>query len=383
MSILIALVMILAAVILGLVAFTARTARKVEAALPARGKFMQIGSERIHYVDSGGTGPALVMIHGLGGNLMHFTYAIADKLATDFRVIVVDRPGCGHSVRPDGASADLTAQASTLAKFIRALDVERPLLVGHSLGGALSIAIALDHPDCAGALALIAPLTHVPEKVPDMFKGLVIQSDLQRKVIAWTLATPLGIRHGQQMLQAVFAPEPVPADFPFRAGGLLGLRPKAFFSTSLDAVSVENVLPNYVSRYDSLNLPMGMLFARGDEVLNYRAQGEAMKAAYPALDLRSDGRRPHAADDRARSLCRVDPPRRRAAAGGGARGVMPPLLRLALLHDIQLHLRDALPHHTQRFGSGVGDIDDAAMNIGAAIVDPHRDRAPGGDVGHA
>ena len=73
MSILTALVVILPAlilvVILGFVFFTARTARKVEAALPPRGKFMQVDSERIHYVDRGGSGPAIVMIHGLGGNL--------------------------------------------------------------------------------------------------------------------------------------------------------------------------------------------------------------------------------------------------------------------------------------------------------------------------
>jgi pimeloyl-ACP methyl ester carboxylesterase len=285
MSIFIALVVILALVILGLVLFAARTARKVEAALPPRGKFMQVGGERIHYVDRGGAGPAIVMIHGLAGNLMHFTYALADELSGDFRVVIVDRPGCGYSERPEGAPADLTAQAATLAKFMRALGLKQPLVVGHSLGGALSLAIALDHPDCAGALALIAPLTHVPDKVPDVFKGLIIRSPTLRKVIAWTLATPLGILRGEKALKEVFGPEPAPADFPIRAGGLLGLRPKAFCSASSDAVLAEYVLPNYVARYGSLALPMGMLFARGDRLLDYRAQGEAMKAVCPALDL--------------------------------------------------------------------------------------------------
>ncbi len=307
MSILIALVVILAVVILGLVLFTARTARKVEAALPPRGKFMQIDGERIHYVDRGGAGPALVMIHGLAGNLMHFTYALADELLGDFRVIIVDRPACGYSERPDGAPADLTAQAATLAKFMRALGLKQPLVVGHSLGGALSLAIALDHPDCAGALALIAPLTHVPDKVPDVFKGLIIRSPTLRKVIAWTLATPLGILRGEKALTEVFGPEPAPADFPIRASGLLGLRPKAFCSASSDAVLAEYVLPGYVARYDSLALPMGMLFARGDRLLDYRAQGEAMKTVCPALDLElMDGGHmlPMTAPDRCAALIR-------------------------------------------------------------------------------
>jgi len=65
----------------------------------------------------------------------------------------------------------------------------------------------------------------------------------------------------------------------------LGLRPKAFCSASSDAVLAEYVLPAYVARYGSLALPMGMLFAKGDRLLDYRAQGEAMKAVCPALDL--------------------------------------------------------------------------------------------------
>jgi pimeloyl-ACP methyl ester carboxylesterase len=322
MSTLIALIVIAAVVILivilGLVVFTARTARKVEAALPPRGKFMQVGSERIHYVDRGGAGPAIVMIHGLGGNLMHFTYALADELTGDFRVIIVDRPACGYSERPEGAPADLKAQAATLAKFMRALGLKQPLVVGHSLGGALSLAIALDHPDCAGALALIAPLTHVPDNVPDVLKGLIIHSPALRKVNAWTLATPLGIRRGAAALEEVFAPEPAPADFPIRAGGLLGLRPKAFCAASSDAVLAEYVLPNYVARYASLALPMGMLFGKGDRLLDYHAQGEAMKVVCPALDLElMEGGHmlPMTAPDRCAALIRRVAARQQEVAG--------------------------------------------------------------------
>jgi alpha-beta hydrolase superfamily lysophospholipase len=95
MTIIVALVLLLAALIAGLVWFTANTARKVEAALPPRGRFMDIDGERIHYVDTGGAGPAVVMIHGLGGNLLHFDYALAGRLAGEFRLILIDRPGSG------------------------------------------------------------------------------------------------------------------------------------------------------------------------------------------------------------------------------------------------------------------------------------------------
>ena len=172
-----------------------------------------------------------------------------------------------------------------LAKFIRALRLKQPLLVGHSLGGALSLKIALDHPDCAGALALIAPLTQAQDDIPEPFQGLVINSPLLRKIIAWTLATPLGIRNAPKLLGIVFGPDAVPADFPLRGGGLLGLRPRNFYNTSADLVSAAEDLPDMMKRYGGLTIPLGMLFAKCDLILDYRRQGEAMKQQCPALDL--------------------------------------------------------------------------------------------------
>ena len=282
---LLVLILIVALIVAGLVLFAANTARKVEATVPPCGQFAKIDGQRLHYLDTGGAGPAIVLIHGLGGTLWNYTYALVDKLSGEFRVIAVDRPGSGYSTRSDDAPARLAAQADTLAKFIRALGLKQPLLVGHSLGGALSLKIALDHPDCAGAVALIAPLTQVQEDVPEPFQGLVINSPLMRKLIAWTLAIPMSIRNAPRLLSIMFGPDAVPADFLTRGGGMLGLRPKSFYNTSSDAVAAMEDMPGMMKRYGGLTIPLGMLFAKGDLILDYRRQGEAMKQQCPALDL--------------------------------------------------------------------------------------------------
>jgi pimeloyl-ACP methyl ester carboxylesterase len=285
MSILLTLILIVALIVAGLALFAANTARKVEAAVPPCGQFVEIDGQRLHYVDTGAAGPTIVLIHGLGGTLWNYTYALVDKLSGEFRVIAVDRPGSGYSTRPDNAPARLGAQADTLAKFMRALGLKQPLLVGHSLGGALSLAIALDHPDCAGAVVLIAPLTQAQDEVPEPFQGLVINSAAMRKIIAWTLAIPMSIRNAPKLLTIVFGPDAVPADFPTRGGGMLGLRPNSFYNTSSDAVAAREDLPGMMKRYGRLTIPLGMLFAKGDRILDYRIQGEAMKQQCPALDL--------------------------------------------------------------------------------------------------
>ena len=282
--VLLTLVVIVALIVAGLVAFTARTAHRIDVAFPPPGQFMEIDGQRIHYVDRG-QGPAIVMIHGLGGNLGNLTYALINRLAKDFRVVAIDRPGAGHSTRPKDASAALGVQAATLATLIRALKLEKPLLVGHSLGGALSLTLAVHHPDCVGALTLLAPLTHAMEEVPAAFQALAIRSSLMRTIVGWTLATPLSILNRHKVLAMVFGPDAVPGDFAVKAGGLLGLRPRNFYATSSDLLAVNDDLPQTMQHYGALTVPFGMLFGRGDRILDYRAQGEAMRQACPALDL--------------------------------------------------------------------------------------------------
>jgi pimeloyl-ACP methyl ester carboxylesterase len=273
-------------ILAGLVIFTAFTARRVEKALPPRGQFIDISGARIHYLDKG-SGPPIVIVHGLGGQMGNFTYALLDRLTGEFRVILMDRPGSGYSRRAPGATGRLTEQATIIAEFIRKSGLQRPLLVGHSLGGAIALGVALDHPQVIRGLALIAPLTHLPKRVPAPFRALDIKSDLLRWLVAWTVATPIGIRRGKIILDAIFSPDPAPTDFPIRGGGILGLRPQSFFNTSSDMRAVNLDLPSMAARYRSLQVPVRILYGTSDQVLSHQLHGEAMlpKNPYVSLEL--------------------------------------------------------------------------------------------------
>jgi pimeloyl-ACP methyl ester carboxylesterase len=284
MALLFVVIALLAVSLGGLVIFTAVTARRVEAALPPRGRFIEVAGARIHYLDKG-SGPAIVILHGLGGQMGNFTYALLERLTDEFRVILMDRPGSGYSTRARGATGRLTEQAATVAEFIRKLGLERPLLVGHSLGGAIALGVALDHPEAVRGLALIAPLTHVPKNVPGPFRAMDIKSNFLRWLIAWTVATPVGIRRGKDILAAIFSPEAAPADFPTRAGGILGLRPRSFYNTSSDMRAVNLDLGAMVGRYSSLRVPARILYGTNDGVLDHQVHGEAMKAKSSMVSL--------------------------------------------------------------------------------------------------
>ena len=276
---------VIAFALLAPIAFTFFIARRVTKGFPPEGKFIDVGADRVHYTDRG-QGPAIVFVHGLCGNLRNFAYLDMDRLARSHRVIVIDRPGAGRSVRGAESPANIYAQARMVAQCIEKLGLDKPVLVGHSLGGAISLAVGLNHPHVVRRLALIAPLTHAESAPPGAFGGLVLPSPLVRRLVSWTLAIPLSIINSRKAIAAVFAPETMPRDFPFKGGGLLGLRPHVFYAASSDLVSAPEDLPDMERRYASMTVPVDVLYGRGDRILNVKRQGEALKQKLDRVNLR-------------------------------------------------------------------------------------------------
>jgi len=268
----------------GLALFSGGAARWIEKAAPPQGRFIDVDDVRLHYLDVG-TGPAIVMIHGLGGQMGDFTYALVDKLKDRYRVIVVERPGSGYSNRGAHSSARLGSQAKTIAEFIQVLGLDSPLVVGHSLGGAVALTVALDHPEHVGGLALIAPLTHPQTTVPPLFNGLVIPFPWLRWIVAWTIAAPAAITQQEPAAKILFGPETPPDDFAGKGAELLSLHPRTFYSASTDLMALGEDLPGLSERYASLDMPVGVVFGTGDRILDPALHGETMVGKIAGLEL--------------------------------------------------------------------------------------------------
>ena len=275
---------VLALVVPALVLFTAVTVRWAERAVPPSGSFVDLGGAKIHYADRG-SGPPVVLIHGLSGTGRNFTHSLSEHLERDFRVLVVDRPGAGHSTRRQSSPPGPLGDADVVASFIRTLGLERPILVGHSLGGAVALATAIRHPELIGALALVAPLTHPQDTPPTVFRGLTLVSGPFRHVLAWTLATPITVLVRPMALKVIFAPEPVPPDFGTAGGGYLALRPEQLVGASADLLALTEDLPWLLDRYRSLRLPVGILHGTGDRILDPLVHSRGMADQLPHLQL--------------------------------------------------------------------------------------------------
>lgn len=267
-----------------LAAFTRYTAGKVVAALPPAGRMVPVPGGRIH-VQEQGAGQPVLLIHGLGGQACHYTYRLAGLLAEHYRVVTVDRPGSGYSERDAGHAAGLDTQADALAALIGALQLGPALVVGHSLGGAVALTLAQRHPDKVKALALLAPLTQLPEAVPPAFRALTIESRALQQLLAWTVVTPATIARSKQVLEQVFAPEAVPRDYAVRGGGILSLRPSQFIAACADMQAVPDAMPGVMARYAAMQVPVSVLYGRQDRILDWKANGQALLAQLPGSTL--------------------------------------------------------------------------------------------------
>ncbi len=283
-----ALLIFVALMIGGLVHISWRTARRVQRLIPPAGKFVDVDGVRLHYVERG-EGPPVIMIHGLGGNLRNYLATIIPAVAKTNHVIAFDRPGTGYSERPAGADATTGTQAAIIQMAIDKLGIEDPLIVGHSLGGAISLSHAVLHPGKARGYVLIAPLASPDQPTPPMFERLDVRSPLLQRLIAWTIGVPLGIRYAREVTAAVFAPQPVPTDFATASGGLLGLRPKAVESNMKDFTAAHVTIGEIQTRYGEINVPVIALFGAEDRVLDAELNIGALEQI-PSVEIqRIDG----------------------------------------------------------------------------------------------
>jgi pimeloyl-ACP methyl ester carboxylesterase len=156
-------------VLLGVLALTVVVLNWTYGRLPAEprpaGSFIRVGSLRIHYIEHPGTGAPVVLIHGLPGTAEDWN--AVTRLLAGHRTIAIDRPGFGYS---SGGYVPFERQLSTIHALLARLHATRPILVGHSYGGTISLGYAERYPGQLSGMVLVdaaAAGTH-----PDSFANL-------------------------------------------------------------------------------------------------------------------------------------------------------------------------------------------------------------------
>ncbi len=123
-------------------------------------RFVDAGGVRLHYIEAGSGDPPIVLLHGLGSTVTKWRDTLP-LIATRRRTLAVDLPGFGRSEAPR-ARYTFGFLAGGVRAFLDAVEIERCVLVGNSLGGVTAMWFAAAWPERVSELVLVDPALPLP-----------------------------------------------------------------------------------------------------------------------------------------------------------------------------------------------------------------------------
>ncbi len=240
--------------------------RSVERDHPPQGRFVDVDGVRLHYVERG-EGPALVLLHGNGLMANDFDLSgLLDSAARPYRVIAFDRPGFGYSDRPGKGKWTPEEQARLFYKALHQMGVERPIVLGHSWGTLVALAMALEFPKYIRAITLVSGYYYpsarrdVPLLSAPALPGI---GQLLRHTVAPMIARLLWSR----LVKRTFAPAPVPERFR-QLPKWMSLRPSQLGASSAEMAMMAPSAERLSKRYRELTMPVAIIAGNGDQIVN-------------------------------------------------------------------------------------------------------------------
>jgi pimeloyl-ACP methyl ester carboxylesterase len=245
-------------------------AKKARRDNPPRGRFLEIDGVRLHYVERG-HGRPLVLFHGNGSMIEDFeSSGLIDLAAENYRVIVFDRPGFGHSLRPRNVVWTPEAQADLFKKALDLLEVKRAILLGHSSGASVAVALATRHPSFVEALVLASGYyfpTAGAEVAALPLQGIPGIGD----VMSYTILPILNRLMWPALLRKLFGPRSVPekfAGFPRE----MAVRPSQIRAGAAEAALLIPAASAASKTYSELGMPAIILAGEGDRLIDINKQ---------------------------------------------------------------------------------------------------------------
>jgi pimeloyl-ACP methyl ester carboxylesterase len=267
----------------------------VSRSLTVRSEYVDLDGP-MHYLDYGGSssGPLLVCVHGLGGAAWNWS-ALAPLLTADARVLAVDLAGHGYTPAA-GRRTTVPGNLRLLERFLREVAGEPVVLVGNSMGGAISALQAAAAPDIVGGVVLIDPalprplLAPIDARVAASFAMLALPGLGEA-----ALARRRRSASAEQVVRQTFAlccvdPSRIPADVVATAVELAkhrGRDPEAGPSFLLAARSLVKLLtrPGRLNAaLSTIAAPVLLIHGDGDRLVPVRVT-RSMAAAHPAWQL--------------------------------------------------------------------------------------------------
>jgi pimeloyl-ACP methyl ester carboxylesterase len=246
--------------------YTALKAKRAERDNPPKGASIEVDGVRLHYLERG-VGSPVVLLHGNAVRLEDFVASgLVDRLAEHHRVIAFDRPGYGHSERPRDRLWTADAQAALVQKALEQLAVDKPVVLGHSWGASVALALALRNPGVQ-KLILISGY-YFPTVRLDVPVFATPAIPLVGDVMRFTVSAVFARLALNRTVKAMFAPQAVPPAFlPTLAREML-VRPSQIRTNAEDAAFMIPAAVSLRDHYRELAMPVVIFAGGADKIVD-------------------------------------------------------------------------------------------------------------------
>lgn len=242
----------------------------IERRYPPEGSFATVNGTRMHFVHMpagiGADLPPIVFLHGASGNLHDAMTIYADRLRGRAELVFVDRPGHGWSSRGPAANALPDGQARTLAALLDERGIAKAIVVGHSFGGAVAAAFALNHPEKTVGTLFLSPVSHPWPGGISWYYSLTAMP-----VIGWlfseTLAMPGGLMRLDAGTACVFAPNRPTEGYADRTRLPLLFRPSHFRANAIDVANLFDYVADTAPLYGRIRTPAVIVTGDKDTIV--------------------------------------------------------------------------------------------------------------------
>ncbi len=277
-------------------------------ATPPLGSFAQIDGKQVHYTDTG-RGPAVVLLHGASGNLRDMTFELADRLDDRYRVLAFDRPGLGFSdaLNPRGESPQ--EQARHMAKVLDSLNIRRAIILGHSYGGSVAMAWALERPDqVAGVVSLAGATMPWPGGLGPWYS--IAGSRIGGATVVPLLVNSVDVSDADSIGARLFRPNALPSGYIDYVGVDLALNTDSIRQNARQINRLKRNLEVMSEAYPTVTVPVEVLHGSADGTVPAAVHAQPMAQLLPNAELTllpGIGHMPHhaATDDVVRAVDRV------------------------------------------------------------------------------
>jgi len=257
--------------------------RQAEAEHPPRGHFVTVDGVRLHYLERG-SGPALVLLHGNGVMADDFEQSgLLDKAAEHYRVIAFDRPGYGYSERPRSTVWTPQAQARLLHHALQDIGVDSAIVLGHSWGAMVALAMALDAPGFVRALVLLSGY-YYPSLRADVPLASGPAIPLLGDLLRYTVAPLVARMVWRPMAKRIFAPLPVDPRFE-RMSPWMMLRPSQVRASAAEAALMVPSALALARHYAELMVPAVIVSGTQDKMVDFGHNAERLNEDLPHSEL--------------------------------------------------------------------------------------------------